>query len=934
MLASWAAAARISQGIGSLVDSEACAQTPAAGTVAEEPAGLEEWGVPDLVIEGYKAKGITELKPWQRECLSVDSGAPLQGRSLVFSAPTAGGKTLVAEMLMLKALLAGKRCMYIVPLRALADEKARHLVRVWAGLSVRIKAQIGGKSNRLSLGEVDVVICTIESAATLISRTLFDIPLRRDRALASLGCVVVDEAHILRGGQRGAALELLLTKLLLLQQQRTIHSLQFVAMSATLPGMEQLASWLDASVFRGDKGARDVPLKELLVRKNVVYDNHLRCIGVVNRPSPPPASSSCSAAEASSRSRLVNGLLHGDSDGWLALCFDAAVKQRSTLVFCPTQKRCEDCSKTLVQLLQVMAPPPSEELAASRERLVRLLVDRSSTKQPGLEHAVRYGVAFHHGGLVNDLRSILEDAFVSGTLSIVFATSSLGSGVNLPAQQVLFRTPKLAISLLSAMEYTQMCGRAGRTRGSAREAFSIIVLDTSKSRDGVGREFVDAQFDLLLREGAPVIKDETLSQSQLVEQLTELVERDSRLQCPTTDIVLHCLRLMTHQLPPLQSSLLVGDSDAPGAPVGMRRFVLDLVASGLATTPETIVRCTERSLLHVCDKTSDVWGAVAEAVDWLLSGGLVEVAPSALSDPSSELRLVASRFGQAACASSLAPEEAVMVLEDLEQARTLGLSLHCDGIHGIFFQTPIFRTSEPRWDLFVQWAAEQVAQSRPPLSDGYATAMLAIAARVGITPESIRKHSSNSKRAYETGASLFEVDEDPASLVRHRRWWTALILHAIARGVADPQVDIYGRFGIKAANLERLQEEASTFCTMVQALARELGWTHLRAMLSASNGHLKRPRKQDAVGELLKLPGMTFQKAWSLSQAGYGDIATLGGAKDEEVAELLEQSASYDLLSTVSLWAHKLTEARSLIAAASDRVARLSELVDGGMPAS
>ena len=80
-----------------------------------------------------------------------------------------------------------------------------------------------------------------------------------------------------------------------------------------------------------------------------------------------------------------------------------------------------------------------------------------------LEQTIPYGVAYHHSGLTSEERQILETGFRDGTLLILCATSTLSTGINLPAKVVIFREPKIGLSIMDCAKYKQMSGRAGRT---------------------------------------------------------------------------------------------------------------------------------------------------------------------------------------------------------------------------------------------------------------------------------------------------------------------------------------------------------------------------------------------------------------------------------------------------------------------------------------
>jgi helicase len=170
--------------------------------------------------------------------------------------PTASGKTLIAEMAAAKAILEGKgKAIYIVPLVALASEKAKEFKRKYEGL-FKVALSVGDfDSSDPHLMDYDLILCTAEKLDSLI----------RHHApwLRFVSVVIVDEVHLLNDVSRGPTLEILITLL-----KKILPQVQVIALSATIGNPQELAAWLGAALVKDDW--RPVPL-----HKGVYYDGKI-----------------------------------------------------------------------------------------------------------------------------------------------------------------------------------------------------------------------------------------------------------------------------------------------------------------------------------------------------------------------------------------------------------------------------------------------------------------------------------------------------------------------------------------------------------------------------------------------------------------------------------------------------------------------------------
>ena len=178
-------------------------------------------------------KEIKELRPAQEK--SIKKGL-LQGKNLLVCTPTASGKTLIAELASLKAILEGKgKAIYIVPLKALASEKYKDFKRRYDKIA-KIALSMGDiDSSDPYLAEYDLIVTTSEKLDSLM----------RHHApwISNIATVVVDEIHLLNDPERGPTLEILLTIL-----KQLLKNAQIIGLSATIGNPEELAEWLQADL--------------------------------------------------------------------------------------------------------------------------------------------------------------------------------------------------------------------------------------------------------------------------------------------------------------------------------------------------------------------------------------------------------------------------------------------------------------------------------------------------------------------------------------------------------------------------------------------------------------------------------------------------------------------------------------------------------------
>uniref|UniRef100_A0A3Q2Z9D7 DNA polymerase theta n=1 Tax=Kryptolebias marmoratus TaxID=37003 RepID=A0A3Q2Z9D7_KRYMA len=594
---------------------------------------LSSWGLPKPVLERYQKHGVTQMFEWQAQCLTV--GRVLQGGNLVYSAPTSAGKTLVSELLMLKRVLETKRkALFILPFVSVAKEKMHYLQSVFEEAGIRVEGYMGSTSAAGGFTTLDVAVCTIEKANSLINRLI------EEDNTSLLGMVVVDELHMVGDSGRGYLLELLLTKIrYIAQKQNTTGSVslsegvQIIGMSATLPNLSLLAGWLNAELYQTEY--RPVPLQEHLKVGSDIYDKSL---SVVRKFTPALS-------------------IKGDDEHIVSLCYETVREGHSVLLFCPSKNWCEKLADIIAReffnLRQNARPQP---VALDQEGLLDVMAQLRQTPaglDPTLQRTVPWGVAFHHAGLTFDERDVLEGAFRQGLVRVLAATSTLSSGVNLPARRVIIRTPTFSGRLLDPLTYKQMAGRAGR-KGVDTIGESVLVCKQAERQKGIS--------------------------------------------------------LLNGALQPISSCLVRREGE--GVTTSMLRAILEIIVGGVASTPQDVSQYASCSLLAAsmkCDGKKESneetnRGAIEACVEWLMENEFISIQKDGRGD-----RYHPTQLGAATLSSSLSPPEALGIFADLQRAMK-GFVLEND-LHILYLITPLYAewTTIDWYQFFCLW--EQLPSS-------------------------------------------------------------------------------------------------------------------------------------------------------------------------------------------------------------------------------
>ncbi len=353
----------------------------------------------------------------------------LEGKSILVSAPTASGKTLIAILAIIRHLSEKRgKIVYLSPLKALASEKFNEFKKLGSvdiGKNLKIQISTGDfDASEKNLGQNDILVLTNEKMDSIIRQGA--------EWIDQISLVIADEVHLLGDDDRGPTLEIVLTKLKLLPKRP-----QILALSATVTNADEIADWLECKLVHSEW--RPVPLSEGVYDQGVVTMQDNKKFEIQTSIRGPPVDLGLDS---------LNG-------GGQAILF-AETRTRSVSL---ATKASEAVSKTL----------NNEEKEMLEKFSQKILDDNEHTELvKSLASLIKNGVAFHHAGLNSSCRDLIESEFRNKRIKILASTPTLAAGVNLPARRVVIASlarydAKYGTNKpISILEYKQLCGRAGR----------------------------------------------------------------------------------------------------------------------------------------------------------------------------------------------------------------------------------------------------------------------------------------------------------------------------------------------------------------------------------------------------------------------------------------------------------------------------------------
>ncbi|MEX2146029.1 MAG: DEAD/DEAH box helicase [Candidatus Rokuibacteriota bacterium] len=406
------------------------------------------------LFESFRAKYPFPLDDFQVEAIRAIQA----DQSVIVSAPTGSGKTLVAEFAIHSALARGKRIAYTTPLKALSNQKFGDFTRAYG------EDKVGILTGDIKVNpHARVIVMTTE----ILRNALFG------SGLADLAYIVLDECHYMGDEGRGTVWEEIIVS--------APKDVQLVGLSATVANVKEIADWISIvhrPIVPIYHPHRPVPLRYAVADLagdihdiDAVRAGRAEVVGDESRG--PNDRGRWYTRRVVDPTVLIDAL---QERGWLPAIY---------FIFSRA-----GCERAMQDVLTEGRPLITREQRREVDETIASAVEDSpaigdSALSQSVFQGLRIGVALHHAGILPGLKRLIETLFERGLCKVVFATETMSLGIHMPARAVVLqgltkRTDR-GFRSLSHNELTQMAGRAGR-RGIDAEGQCVIALD---ARDGL-----------------------------------------------------------------------------------------------------------------------------------------------------------------------------------------------------------------------------------------------------------------------------------------------------------------------------------------------------------------------------------------------------------------------------------------------------------------
>ena len=385
-----------------------------------------------------------ELDKFQEDAINAIE----HNKSVVVSAPTGSGKTLIADYIIDRDFKKGIKVIYTAPIKALSNQKYKEFSRSYGEENVGILTGDVQKNP-----DALILVMTTEIYRNMV--------MSNDPFISDISYVIFDEIHYINDIERGYVWE----ESIIFSKPKT----RVLCLSATIPNAQEFASWIEAIkehevvVVRHDK--RPVPLHVNF------YDAELGVTGLKNlkQHMDIPEYHKVMGKRIRHKPKIPSHIdLIREIRNNLPCLFFSFSRQK--------------CQKNAMELAKAQLFEPNPEITS----FIRAKLSNSNPDINRLESAkimrqtLPYGIGFHHAGILPILKEIVEELFEKGLIKVLYTTETFAVGINMPAKSVCFESMRkfdgVSFRLMNSKEYFQIAGRAGR-RGIDTEGFVYIMIE-------------------------------------------------------------------------------------------------------------------------------------------------------------------------------------------------------------------------------------------------------------------------------------------------------------------------------------------------------------------------------------------------------------------------------------------------------------------------
>ncbi|GER54977.1 helicase [Striga asiatica] len=406
------------------------------------------------------------LDPFQLEAIRCLNS----GESVMVSAHTSAGKTVVALYAIAMSLRNKQRVIYTSPIKALSNQKYREFKEEFSDVG-------------LMTG--DVTIDPNASCLVMTTEIWRSMQYKGSEVIREVAWIIFDEVHYMRDRERGVVWE----ESIVMAPKNS----RFVFLSATVPNAKEFADWV-AKVHQQPchivyTDYRPTPLQHyifpsggdglyLAVDENGKFreDSFQKALNAIN-----PMSEERKKENRKWQKGAVLGKSGEDSDIFKMVKMIIMRQYDPVICFSFSKRECEFLAMQMSKM-----DLNSEDEKVNIENIFWSAMDMLSDDDKKLPQVsnmlplLKRGIGVHHSGLLPILKEVIEILFQEGFIKCLFATETFSIGLNMPAKTVVFTNVRKfdgdKFRWISSGEYIQMSGRAGR-RGIDERGICILMVD-------------------------------------------------------------------------------------------------------------------------------------------------------------------------------------------------------------------------------------------------------------------------------------------------------------------------------------------------------------------------------------------------------------------------------------------------------------------------